>query len=46
MVYCRTITTHSLPVDTKKVASQPKALEIAMKMEASPIGDGREMAQV
>jgi hypothetical protein len=30
----------------QKVTSQPKALEIAMKLEASPIGNGVGMAHV
>jgi hypothetical protein len=30
----------------QKVVSQPEALEIAMKLEASPVGDNGGMAQV
>jgi hypothetical protein len=33
-------------IDTKKVMSQPKELEIMMKLEAYPIGDGIGMAHV
>jgi hypothetical protein len=46
MVYCRTTTTHSQSLIQQKVVSQPEALEIAMKLEASPVGDGGGMAQV
>jgi hypothetical protein len=34
------------PLTQQKVMLQPKALEIAMKLEASPVGDGAGMAQV
>jgi hypothetical protein len=34
------------PLIQQKVVSQPKALEIAMKLESSPVGDNGEMAQV
>jgi hypothetical protein len=34
------------PLIQKKVASQPEALEIAMKLEASPVEDSGGMAQV
>jgi hypothetical protein len=31
------------PLTQKRVMSQPKALEIAMKLEASPVGDDAGM---
>jgi hypothetical protein len=34
------------PLIQQKVVSQPEALEIVMKLEASPVGDGGGMAQV
>jgi hypothetical protein len=46
MVYCRTIATHCFPLIQQKVVLQPEALDIAMKLEASPVGDGGGMAQV
>jgi hypothetical protein len=36
-----------LPFDTKNIVSQSEALEISMKLEASPVGEnGTGMAQV
>jgi hypothetical protein len=46
MVYCRASTTHCRPLIQQKVVSQPEALEIAMKLESSPVGDSGGMAQV
>jgi hypothetical protein len=34
------------PLIQQKVVSQPEALEIAMKLESSPVGDSGGMAQV
>jgi hypothetical protein len=34
------------PLIQQKVKSQPEALEIAMKLESSPVGDNGWMAQV
>jgi hypothetical protein len=46
MVYCRLLPHIRCPLTQQKVMSQPEALEIVMKLEASPVGDGTGMAQV
>jgi hypothetical protein len=39
MVHCCSLTTHQSSSDAKKIASQAEVLEIAMKLESTPMGE-------
>ena len=47
MVYCYAVTTYSVTTNATKVTSQSEALEIAMRLEASPMSESTlEMDQL